>query len=475
MDKNLNNILKNIPPVNGLLKIPEITTLYGKHGYSHIRFLARTAVAGLRAEICANSNAFVKHNRAAFTQELAVRIKAACERCAHTQMCAVVNATGTLLHTGLGRSPLSPSALRAISDGLRSYSALSVEASSNKRARRERFVAQLLCEITDAQSATVVNNNAAAALLCLSVFAKKREVIVSRGQLVEIGGSFRLPEVLKQSGARLVEVGTTNRTYLKDYENAVTEKTAVILKVHAGNYKITGFTEEVETAKLAKLAKKHKLILMDDIGSGALTDTSAFGIGREPMVQDSVKNGAHITCFSADKLIGGPQAGIILGKRKFIDELRNNPLFRALRVDKLTMVCLEATLKLFLKPEKLSEEHVLYKMFSLRPETLERRANLMAEAIRNADTGLSVSLDNDFSDIGGGALPGEKLPTIIVKVQSASISAERLAQKLRASRHPVFARIKNNFVVLDARTVFDDEIAQIAKAFSDYRLSREYV
>ncbi|MBI5359176.1 MAG: L-seryl-tRNA(Sec) selenium transferase [Planctomycetes bacterium] len=466
MDKNLHNILKNIPPVNDLLKNADIMALYGKYGYSHVRFLARTAVAGMRAEICANSNAFAGHSRAAFLKELADRIKTACEDRARMRMCAVVNATGTLLHTGLGRAPLSASALQAISDELRSYSALSVDAASNKRARRERFVSQLLCEITGAQSATAVNNNAAAALLCLSVFAKKKEVIVSRGQLVEIGGSFRLPEVLKQSGARLIEVGTTNRTYLKDYANAITEKTAVILKVHTGNYKITGFTEEVETGKLAKLAKKHRLILMDDIGSGALVDTSAFGIGREPMVRDSVRDGANITCFSADKLIGGPQAGIILGKRNLIDELRSNPLFRALRPDKLTLVCLEATLNLFLHPERLSEEHALFRMFALRPETIEKRANLMAEAIRNADSGLSVTLDSDFSDIGGGSLPAEKLPTIIVKVQSASISAEQLARKLRMSRRPVFARIKNNYVILDARTVFDDEIEPIADAFA---------
>ena len=358
-----------------------------------------------------------------------------------------INATGVIIHTGLGRAVLAPPAREAALAVLDGYCTLATDIESGKRGDRDSHLNALLCQLTGAEASTVVNNNAAATVLILNTIAKDKEVIVSRGQLVEIGGSFRMPDVMRMSGAILREVGTTNKTHLRDYEEAVNERTGAILRVHHSNYRIVGFAEEPGIEDLVALGKKHGLPVIDDLGSGALVDLGRFGLEPEPLVQASVRAGATVACFSGDKLIGGPQSGIIVGDAQTIARIKKNPLKRALRVGKLTIAALEATLKLFLNPDELPRFHPVYAMLSLAPADLERRARRLERSLKKAFVSASttisqpsiaaITVEDGESQVGSGSVPAEFLPTKLLCVRPLRISAEELALRpapLRAAR-----------------------------------------
>jgi L-seryl-tRNA(Ser) seleniumtransferase len=370
-----------------------------------------------------------------------------------------VNATGIILHTGLGRAVLPAKAIRQIQDELSGYSVLQLDVETGKRSRRDERIEWLLQQLTGAEAATVVNNNAAATLLVLNTVGAGREVIVSRGQLVEIGGSFRLPEVMAASGAKLVEVGTTNCTHPRDYESAVTENTAAILRVHPSNYVISGFTAEVPLEELEKIAHSRGILLIDDVGAGALVDLSRFGFRREPTLPDSIRAGADLVTSSADKLMGACQGGIILGKADLVQKVRRNPLARALRVDKLALAGLEATLTLFLdEPTALREVPVLRLLCRELAQVAEQAEEIAAAVRRHAGgSQAQVTTVEGLSQMGSGSLPGQDLPTRLVSVSPSGMSAEELALRLRRHEPPVFTRIQQDRVLVDPRTLLEGE------------------
>ena len=368
----------------------------------------------------------------------------------------VINATGVILHTNLGRAPLSPEAIAAMELASQGYCNLEFDLESGLRDSRHSHGEQALCQLTGAEAALVVNNNASAVLLALTALAKRREVIVSRGQAVEIGGGFRIPEVMRQSGARLVEVGTTNCTYAEDYEQAISPRTAALVRVHSSNFKLLGFTHSVSLEELIALGNRYQLPVFDDLGSGCLLDTSKFGLDPEPMVQQSVALGASLALFSGDKLLGGPQAGIIVGQKALIDKLRRHPLARAVRIDKIRLAGLIATLAHYLKDEAISKIPV-WRMISTPVAEIERRAQLWAQALE----GLAQVVDGE-SMVGGGSLPGGTLPTKLLALggqgrRKEKDLAQELAQRLRHQEPPVVGRISGHLLLLDPRSVLPEE------------------
>ncbi len=388
------------------------------------------------------------------------------ERALQPTFTRVVNATGVILHTNLGRAPLSFDALQALYAAAAGYSNLEYDLDAGARGSRYDHAQDLLKKLTGAEAALVVNNNAAAVLFILRAFAAGRETIVSRGQLVEIGGGFRVPDVLRESGATMIEVGTTNRTRLADFENAVTPRTALLLHVHPSNFRVIGFTQEVALAELAALARRHHLLTVDDLGSGALLDTAAYGLAHEPTPQESLRAGADLVTFSGDKLLGGPQAGIIVGKLEYVARLKKHPLARALRVDKLTLAALHATLLHYLKnqaPQKIPA----WQMIAIPLETLNEKAN--AWRAQWLDAGLDARVVDAQSTVGGGSLPGETLPTRAVALHVPSPDA--FVRALRANDPPIVARIENDAVLFDPRTVLpQDEDALLQGAARAARL-----
>ncbi len=365
----------------------------------------------------------------------------------------VINATGVILHTNLGRAPLSREAVEALQRAALGYSDLELDLESGKRGSRQAYVSRLLCQVTGAEAALVVNNNASAVLLGLAAIASGKEVIVSRGEAVEIGGGFRIPDVLRQSGATLVEVGTTNRTYAHDFEQAITQRTGAILSVHASNFKVLGFTHSPELGELVELGRKHSIPVLHDLGSGCLLDTTRFGLAREPLPQDSIRAGVGLGFFSGDKLLGGPQAGIIVGKKELVSIVSRHPLARAVRIDKLSMAALSATLLHYIRGEA-TEKVPIWRMLSMPADEARSRASAWAAAI-----GRPASVVPGFSTIGGGSLPGETLPTWLVSLDTTGIEggAEALARRLRQGTPPVIGRIEDERVLLDPRTVLPED------------------
>ena len=380
----------------------------------------------------------------------------------------LINATGVVIHTNLGRSVLSDRAIENIKYLAGSYSNLEYELLQGKRGKRYSHIKDILRELSGAEDALVVNNNAAAVLLCLNTFAKDREVVVSRGELVEIGGSFRIPEVMRASGAILMEVGSTNKTHLADYENALCGNTALLLKVHQSNYKITGFTEEVPMEELVKLSREYKIPVMADLGSGCMIDFEKYGIHGEPSVQGILKTGVDIVTFSGDKLLGGPQAGIILGKEKFINKLQKNPLLRAVRIDKLSLAALEATFMQYLDEEKAVKKIPTLRMLTQPLDEIKRRARKIYSALKK-DTGSHVVVEilKDQSRAGGGSLPETDFPTFVVSIKPSKISVNALEKRLREGTPPVIARIKENALIIDARTVQEREVRDLVKCVKE--------
>lgn len=377
----------------------------------------------------------------------------------------VINGLGVVLHTGLGRCPLSEAAQQGLRDVASGFSSLEIDIDSGRRGDRYSHVESLLCELTGAEAAHVVNNNCAATLLILSSMAAGREVIVSRGQLIEIGGSFRIPDVMRQSGCAMVEVGTTNRTHQRDYADAIGENTAALLRVHMSNYRITGFTKEVGLEEMVKLGDEHGIPVIDDLGSGALIDLSVFGLPKEPLVQESMKTGAAVACFSGDKLIGACQAGIIVGKKECIRRMKKHPLTRALRCDKLSFAVLERTLELFLDEARLLEEHAVMRLLLKSVGQMQSEARALARKVEGAlKDKAEVEVKPSLSEFGGGSLATESLESRAVAIRPRVISVDELARRMRHNRPPVFGRIEQDEYLLDFRTLSKEDIPETAEA-----------
>jgi L-seryl-tRNA(Ser) seleniumtransferase len=368
----------------------------------------------------------------------------------------VVNATGTVLHTNLGRALLPDAAIEAIRTLASHPVNLEYDLAAGKRGKREEAIERLLCDLTEAEAATVVNNNAAAVLLGLNTAAAGKEVVVSRGELIEIGGSFRIPEIMAKSGAVLKEVGSTNRTHPEDYEKAIGKKTALLLKVHTSNYKIVGFSSEVGLADLVAIGKKHKIPVMEDLGSGALIDLSRYGLPKEPVVAERVRLGADIITFSGDKILGGPQAGLVVGKKHWIGQMNKNPLKRALRCGKLTLTALEATLTLYQQSVDVTRAIPTLKTFTRPLAEIEAAGRQALATLEKAlGEGFSLTLEDATAQIGSGALPTEEIPSKVIAIRHGTLGADQIAERFRLAHPPILGRIREDRFLLDLRTIFD--------------------
>jgi len=443
---------RQLPSVDALLQTKVFQEIQSSYAHRFVVVLIREYLDELRDEIrqgdhCPPQDEIMSGAAAYVTNRLRPSLR------------RVINATGVIIHTNLGRALLSEDALHAMSLAGREYSNLEYDLVEGNRGTRYVHAISLLRYLTGAEDALIVNNNAGALVLVLSALARGREALISRGQLVEIGGGFRIPEIMVQSGTKLVEVGTTNRTYLRDYQAALGEESVLILRVHASNFLITGFTHDPSLEELVSLGRERNVLVVHDLGSGALLDTTAYGLAGEPLVQDSVAAGVDLSCFSGDKLLGGPQAGIIVGRTDLIARLKKHPLTRALRVDKTTLAGLQATLLHYLRGEAL--EHIpVWRMISMPLPEIERRAQQYVDAL--ADRGIEASIVQGFSAVGGGSLPGQTLPTRLLSLSTASSS--RLAARLRAGDPPVIARIEDDRLVLDPRTILPEQDHELLAA-----------
>uniref|UniRef100_A0A7C4XW00 L-seryl-tRNA(Sec) selenium transferase n=1 Tax=candidate division WOR-3 bacterium TaxID=2052148 RepID=A0A7C4XW00_UNCW3 len=440
--------LRGIPSVDKILALPELKDFSDKIDLKYLTGIIRYKTDEFRKKILGGEN-FTSED---LIQEIVNELK----DITTPYYSYAINGLGIVLHTGLGRAPYAKGMDRVLGEIGKGYSRLQID-DEGRRAERYKKISKLLQIITGAEAGMFVNNNAGATLLILNTLARDREVIISRGQLIEIGGSFRIPEVMKQSGAVLREVGTTNRTHLADYESAICERTAAIMRVHQSNYRILGFTKEVPLEELVGLGRKYNLPVIDDLGSGALIDFSKYGLPKEPLVQDSIKKGADIVCFSGDKLIGGPQCGIIIGRNEYIERLKKNPLTRALRCDKLISAVLETTLLLFLrKEETIIKEHGVFSILLKPLNQIKKQARKCARSLSKIP-GLKWEIRESVSEIGGGSLSTEQLPTYVLTIKSERLSTEKLARALRRYNPPIFGRIEDDLLLLDFRTIFPGE------------------
>lgn len=444
--------LRNIPSVSSLLETPEISEFCSSYPRSLVVSTIREVLDKLRESIGRSETSDTDISPPAILSLVKERLL---ER-GKVPIRRVINATGVLVHTGLGRAPLASEALEAVKDIAEGYCSLEVDLLTGKRSSRGDHVESLAVALTGAEAAMVVNNNAAAVLLALDTLARGKEVIISRSQLVEIGGSFRMPEVMAKSGAIMVEVGTTNRTYISDYRKAITLNTALILKVHSSNFRIVGFTASPELEELARMAREFEIPVMYDVGSGALFNLETYGLPYEPTVEESVGAGTDIITFSTDKLLGGPQGGLVVGKKRFIDIMKRNPLARALRIDKLTIAALEATLRLYTDKSEIAKHLPILRMLTRPLEDIEKESRrFVKELSRRSDGGITATLEDGFSAVGGGSLPGEEVPTKLVSLSTEKPSAQELSDELRQNNPPIFGRIENDRLLLDLRTVSD--------------------
>ena len=401
--------------------------------------------------------------------EIAERVALWLEKSEQPVLRPVINGTGILLHTGLGRAPLSSESLEAVTRIGEGYASVEIDLDTGERGQRIKSVESILCELTGAEAAAVVNNNAAATMLTLAAMASGQEVVVSRGQLIEIGGSYRLPDVMECSGCRLREVGTTNKTHTSDYESAVWEETGALLKVHPSNFEVVGFTQTVSLDEMVQIGRKHGVPVIDDVGSGALVDFAKYGLADEPLVSDSVKQGADVVLFSGDKLVGGPQCGIIVGKAQYINRIVQNPLMRAMRVGKMTLAALKETLLCY-RDEEVAETRVpLLKMLSLSSENLKLRAGKIADQLDHLDSIKVAEVVACHSMLGGGSVPTQKIDSWCVSIEPEEMSVDGLASALRDSDPGVMGRIHNERLMLDIRTVqprYDIELVKLFETLS---------
>ena len=455
--------LRSIPSVNELLEKPQLKNLVDKVSHNVVVTEVRAFLDNLRQDVRQAASEITVPS----PNEMAERIAQWIAKGEQPSLRPVINATGIILHTGLGRAPLAKAALEDIIDVANGYGSVEVDIETGQRSQRVRAVERLLRELTGAEAAAVCNNNAGATLLTLAALAAGREVVVSRGQLIEIGGSYRLPDVMQTSGAVLREVGTTNKTRPSDYEQAIDEHTAALLRVHSSNYKIVGFTQEVEISELVEIGRKHELPVIDDIGSGAVVDFEKYGLPGEPIARESIQAGADIVLFSGDKLLGGPQCGIIVGSKKLIDQISRHPLMRALRVDKLTLAALAATLRLYRDQETAEREVPTLALLSTSSENLRNRAERLAERMAASDKIESAETMEDVAYLGGGSVPTQQLPTWCVAIQAANNTVDELAAKLRTGKVSVFGRVHRDRLLLDLRSVLPSQDDQLAQAVHD--------
>jgi L-seryl-tRNA(Ser) seleniumtransferase len=454
-------LLQQIPSITELLKCPEAERWAQSHPITLVTDCLRQAVAHTRQLVLADSSA-VQVAELVTAKVILAHADELLRKATTPRIRRAINAAGVILHTGLGRAVFAPSVVDSILPELKGYSTLAVNVATGERTERDELVEYILTELTGAEAATVVNNNAAATMLVLAALAAQKEVIVSRGQLIEIGGSFRLPEVMAQSHARLVEVGATNRTHLKDYDKAVTADTVAIMRVHPSNYRVVGFTSEVPLRELAELACQRHLLLIDDLGAGALVGLEQFGLPHEPTVRESIEAGADIVLFSGDKLIGSSQAGVIVGRKELIQRLRKHPLMRAVRADKTCLMILERTLQLFRDPARLRSENPTYAMLAAPQEKLRTRAEALVNTLSTHSAKITATLGDSVAHLGSGSLPTEAIPSVMVTVSVARLSAEELAKRLRMDEACIFGRIEADLVRLDMRTVTDEQVSEIA-------------
>ncbi|MCK4873602.1 MAG: L-seryl-tRNA(Sec) selenium transferase [Phycisphaerales bacterium] len=456
-------LLQALPAISDLLITDPVRTWLDQHPHSLVAACLRDAVEDVRRQILDDSAG--QHGPERITADLVLDLaREHLDQRTRPRLRRAINATGVILHTNLGRAAWPECVVDSITDALKGYVTLEIDLDTGRRGERHNTVEHLLTELTGAEAATVVNNNAAATLLALAALAADREVIVSRGELIEIGGSFRLPEVMAQSGARLVEVGTTNRTHPRDYENAITDDTAAIMRAHPSNYRIVGFTASVPLDEMAKIAHARDLVMIDDLGAGALVDLEQFGLPHEPTVGESIAAGADVVLFSADKLIGASQGGIIVGRKALVDRIRTHPLARAVRADKSSLMVLERTLHLFRDPDLLRRDHPLYRMLTTEPAVLRHRADALAGAIKGQAPTVDVAMMDGVGYLGSGSLPAHALPTVLVTFTSPDITSSELTRRLRLGDPCVVARIEDDRIVMDVRTLSDADVILIAQA-----------
>lgn len=455
----MNSQFRQLPSVDRVLSDKRIKQLEKSYPHVLLANLVRQSLERARLSIAAD-------NPCPSLDELVASVSAQAFALENPSLRPVINATGVLLHTNLGRAPLSPEAIAAMNTISRGYCNLEFDLDSGTRGSRHTHIEQILCQLTGAEAALVVNNNASAVLLGLTALAKKKEVIVSRGQAIEIGGGFRIPDVMRQSGAKLIEVGTTNCTYAADYEQAISPRTAALMRVHASNFRLTGFTHEVALEELVALADRNNLIVFDDLGSGCFLDTTMFGLAPEPMVPQSIAAGSGLVFFSGDKLVGGPQSGIIVGKKQLVDKLKKHPLARAMRIDKIGLAGLVATLIHYLKGEAVVKVPI-WRMISTPLKEIDQRARLWAQAL----PGLAQVIAGETM-IGGGSLPGGTLPTRLVAIgeegkRKSQGVAQTLARRLRNGEPPIIGRISEDVLLLDPRSVLSEEDETLIQALRD--------
>jgi L-seryl-tRNA(Ser) seleniumtransferase len=455
--------LRLLPSIDALLQTATAAKIRGQSGAKHLTVLARALTDALRREMLDEQVGDKNHTREELLAKAEKNLETLWRDEQNSGLRRVINATGVIVHTNLGRAPLSENAVKALTENASRYCALEYDLTTGRRGRRGARVENLLAELVGAESALVVNNCAAAAFLVLNVLARGGEAIVSRGELVEIGGDFRIPDVMEQSGAILREVGTTNRTRVSDYERAVSENTKLILRVHPSNYRIVGFTHAPALSELAELAREKDILLYEDAGSGAMFDLSQYGLTDEPVINDSIRAGADVVTFSGDKLLGGAQSGLIVGRREAIEKIRKHPLYRALRVDKLIYAALEATLESFRRGSALQEIPVL-KMLSATIEELKTRSSEFAEKLnknRGANKDLKIEIAEGKSVVGGGSAPTAQPATILLALEHSKMSAAKLEETLRFSDPPIITRILDEKVLIDLRTISESEEAEL--------------
>ena len=462
-----NQLLRSLPSIERLLERPLALRLSAAVGRDRVRDLLRETTDELRQEVTSGRLPSAITSQS-LIEEVERRLEPRVARFSQPSLRRVVNATGVIIHTNLGRAPLARQALEALSETAAGYSNLEYDLTRGERGRRETHCQELISRLAGSEAATVANNNAAAVLLVLNTLAEGGEVIVSRGELIEIGGSFRIPDVMAKSGAILREVGTTNRTRIEDYKNAINERTRLILRVHPSNYRIIGFTHRPGVDEIADVARRAGVPSFEDLGSGCLIDLSPFGVKDEPVVADSLKAGVSVVSFSGDKMLGGPQAGIIAGSREIVDRVAGNPLMRALRVDKLTYAALEATLRLYergsARTEVWMDVPVIRAIAASYQEIADRAAKLRESIARLTNGRFTLDLEDGSSVIGGGSAPEVKLPTVLVTMKAAEMSAASLEERLRGSRIPIITRTERDRVMIDLRTVSIEEEAIILEA-----------
>jgi L-seryl-tRNA(Ser) seleniumtransferase len=453
------NPFRQLPSVHEILENESVQQLAPEYGHEEIVAVVRHELMDLRARLAEGGVGDGSHSAEAVAERVVTRVR----RDFESKLQPVINATGIVLHTNLGRAPMAEEAAQAAYQAARGYLNLEMDLESGQRSSRQAPIRASVCRLTGAESATAVNNNAAATVIVLRALCKGREVIVSRGQLIEIGGSFRIPDIMAVSGASLREVGTTNITRLADYEAAIGPNTGALMHIHTSNYRISGFTRSASVAELAALGKSRGLAVIDDIGSGALVDFSRFGFSGEPIARESIAAGADLVLFSGDKLLGGPQAGIIAGRKDLIQRIEKDPLMRAFRLDKMTLAALEATLRLYRNEDVARRQVTLLRMLGASLDELQRRAESLCSRLA-AIEGLTCQATADEAYVGGGSLPDQIMKTWVVEVQADDLSDAELALRLRTGAPAIVGRVRDGKLILDMRTVFVDQHDALVEA-----------